>query len=65
MEAEIKAIKTKTLNVRKPHECVKCRCEIKVGENAVMTTLRYDGRLFNVYICNYCMSDFKNGYYGK
>lgn len=50
----IKVFKSKTVKVRKKHQCIKCGGKIAVGYNAINTTYSYDGRLVSVYYCACC-----------
>jgi len=56
MFENIKIFKTKIVNVRKKHQCVKCGGKIEAKEKAENTTISYDGRLISTYFCGSCVN---------
>ena len=48
----IKVFKSKIVNPRLKHQCVKCGGKIKPKQECTNTTFSYDGILVSVYFCH-------------
>lgn len=50
----------KTIKTRKPHDCIYCNRRIGVGELAVYQTGKYEGNMYNHYMCLWCDNNVSN-----